>query len=95
MAPLRKTLDLANAAIDALNDMHGTPTRACVAGPTAAQSDRVSEVLTCIVTCSQQYMHATVPTRGVPDTEDGWDYETKCGTVKETFLQANILSISQ
>ena len=95
MAPLRKTLDLANAAIDALNDMHGTPTRACVAGPAAAHSAHVSEILTYILKCSQEYMHAAVPTRGVPDTGDGWDYETKCGTVKGTFLKANILSIPQ
>ena len=95
MAPLRKTLDLANAAIDALNDMHGTPTRACVAGPAAAHSAHVSEILTYILKCSQEYMHAAVPTRGVPDTGDGWDYETKCGTVKGTFLKANLLSIPQ
>ena len=36
MAPVHKTLDITNAAIDALNNMHGTPTRACVAGPAAA-----------------------------------------------------------
>ena len=44
MAPVRKTLDIANAAIYALNEMHGTPTRACVAGHAAAPA-RVAEVL--------------------------------------------------
>ena len=41
MAPVRKTFDIANAAIDALNEMHGTPTQAYVAGRPA----RVAEVL--------------------------------------------------
>ena len=82
MASVRKTLDLTNACIDALNDLHGTPTRACVAGPAAAPT-RVAEVLRYIHTCSQQYIDAaSTDSRGVSDMEDIWDYETTGGRDK-------------
>ena len=95
MASVRKTLDLTNACIDALNDLHGTPTRACVAGPAAAPA-RVAEVLRYIQTCSQQYIDAaSTDSRGVSDMEDIWDYETTGGTEMGTHLNAALLSLPE
>ena len=53
LASLRKTLGLANAAIDALNELHGTRTCRTVAGPADVKSQRVAEVLQSIMECSQ------------------------------------------
>ena len=94
MAPVRKTLDLTNACIDALHDLHGTPTRACVAGPAAAPA-RVAEVLKYIYKCSQQYVDAaSTDSRGVPDMETSWTYETG-SKVLGTSLNADLLSIPE
>ena len=90
LASLRKTLGLANAAIDALNELHGTRTCRTVAGPADVKSPRVAEILQYIMECSQQYVDAAVSAaRGVSDMKDmgnTWNYEGKGAEPVESLI---------
>ena len=95
LASLRKTLGLANAAIDALNELHGARTCRTVAGPADVKSPRVAEILQYIMECSQQYVNAAVSAaRGVSEKGNAWDYNCKGGEPVEA-LKADRLSLPE
>ena len=95
MSTVRKALGIANACIDALNELHGTRTCRTVAGPAAARCPRVAETLRYIMECSQQYMNAaTTAACGDPDTGNTGNYERHGGEPVES-LQADKLSLPE
>ena len=92
---MRKSLGLANACIDALNELHGTRTCRTVAGPADVKSPRVAEVLRYIMECSQQYVNAAASCAcGVSDPGKIWNYDCSGGEPVET-LKAERLSLPE
>ena len=91
LASLRKTLGLANAAIDALNELHGTRTCRTVAGPADVKSPRVVEIRQYIMECSQQYVNAAADAaRGVSDIGNTWNYDCGGGEPVESLKAARL-----